>query len=358
MHESTATPAARVPSLSRHHRPSAPLHRVPAVSGGRHRGQSHRGARPRCGGGPDREELSHHAAEPLAVPRSPARRRRPGDLPRRGRDAARSARADRAPSRAVASLRERREPEPDVVLQGPALLGGHHARGRVGRAGDRDLVHGEPRRFDGSLRRPRRPAVRDLHSRVGAGHDEDADAGLRGRGDCLRHLRAALAAAARGRRTTGLVSDGRVRDTAHRLESVRDRGLQDARVRGGRGSRLDGARSHRRSQLVRRRALRHLEGHAGASHPQNRRQPPTDGRRRAVRVACRCAREEARDARARGGRRLGRLLDRLAAGNLSGAQGPAGLPRRRRAYHGRGGLRSPAHAGASSSPRRRRPSRP
>src|SRR6266850_5247364 len=45
MHESTATPAARVPSLSRRHRRSAPLHRVPAVSGGRHRGQSHRGAR-------------------------------------------------------------------------------------------------------------------------------------------------------------------------------------------------------------------------------------------------------------------------------------------------------------------------
>ena len=103
-------------------------------------------------------------------------------------------------------LRQGREPEPDLVLQGPALLARGDPRGGHRGAGDHDLVDRQSRRVHRGLRGARGPAVRHLHARLGAGHHEDADAVLRRGGGGLRHLRAALDADARGHRARGLVS--------------------------------------------------------------------------------------------------------------------------------------------------------
>ena len=168
-------------------------------------------------------------------------------------------RAARPSPRPAPPLREGREPEPDVVVQGPAVLARRHPRRGHWRARDHHLVDGQSRRLHGGLRRAGGAAMRHLHPRLRARHDEDAHAGLRRRRRRVLHVRVALGADARGHRALRLVSDERVGHAAHRLQPVRRRGLQDHRVRDRRGPRLDGARHRRRAELLQRRPLRHLE---------------------------------------------------------------------------------------------------
>ena len=97
---------------------------------------------------------------------------------------------------------------------------GGHARGRDRRARDHDLVHRQPRRVHRGVRRPRRPAVRGLHARLGARDHEDADAGLRRRRGRLPDLRVALGPHAPGHRAVRLVPDQRLHRPTGRLQSV------------------------------------------------------------------------------------------------------------------------------------------
>src|SRR5207247_898615 len=66
--------------------------------------------------------------------------------------------------------------------------------------------------------------------RLGPGHDEDADAGVRRRRRRLPDAGGALGPHAPGDRALRMVPDRRVPGAADRVESVRDRGLQDPRV--------------------------------------------------------------------------------------------------------------------------------
>ena len=246
-------------------RRASPLHRLPSLPRRGRRRQPHRRVR---SGATRRRDARHVRATrqgAMALPPSPARALGRAGLARRRRHAARPSGASRPPARAAEALRQGREPESDVVVQGPAVRGGGHPRRRDRRARHHDLLHRQPRRLHRRLRRARRPAVRDLHAGLGARDDEDADAGVRRRRRRRARPRSRAGTLMRqGVERLRLVSDQRLRRAAGRLESLGHRGLQDHRLRDRRGSRLDGARRGRRAERVQRRALRR-SGRAGRS---------------------------------------------------------------------------------------------
>ena len=172
---------ARVSPVRRGVRRSATLHRLPALRARVGQRQSLRQARSRRAGGVTPASFP-------AAPRSLWRFRRL--LPMPDATPCRSARARHRSSTSSASdarlglprLYAKDESQNPTWSYKDRLcsLAVTHAVGHR-RARDHDLVDGQPRRVDGRVRRARGAAVRHLHARVGAGHDEDADAGVRRR---------------------------------------------------------------------------------------------------------------------------------------------------------------------------------
>ena len=176
------------------------------------------------------EQACGSPVEHVAVLGVPAGGSRGCRLARRRPDAADSPAAPRQAARSVEALRQERDDEPDVVVQGSPRLVRRLVRPQP--RGDRHhgLIIRQRGRCDGGLRRTRRHAVRDVHHAAVPAGDEGADGGLRvearGRPDDLRPL-----AARRGlRRPVWLVPGDRLRVPARREQHLRDRGLQDDRA--------------------------------------------------------------------------------------------------------------------------------
>ena len=173
--------------------------------------------------------------------------------------------AARAVARPGRRLDQGRIAQPDLVVQGPAGLGGAHHGEELRRQGHRLELLGQRRRVGGGLCRQGRHAVRGLHlHRRSAG---PLVTQMRAYGAMVvegRRQGRPLAAADARRARVRLVSDLAVLRAGGRQQSLRHGRLQDDRLRDRRGLRLAAARLVRAAGVLRRCAVRHVEGLRGA----------------------------------------------------------------------------------------------
>ncbi len=188
------------------------------------------------------------AADPVALRAAAARRaRRPARRPRRRVHAAatrRPARRAPGPSNAVGEGRQR---EPVELLQGPRRDRRHDDGPGVRVRGDELRVDRQPRERDGRRRRQGRDAVLRVRARRPRAREDPRHRGLRRQGRRGEgQLRRREPAVHRGRRGAALG----LREREH--APVLRRGLQVARLRGGRAARLAPPRPRRRADRQRR----------------------------------------------------------------------------------------------------------
>ena len=178
----------------------------------------------------------------------------------RGRHAA----ARSAQPRSRRRLDQGRVAQSDLVVQGPAGLGRAHHGQALRRQGHRLELVGQRRRRGGRLCRQGRTAVHRLHLRGLGRSAGPADARLWRHGGEGQRQGRSLAPAVAGRARVRLVSDLAVLRSRGRQQPLRHGRLQDDRLRDRRGVRLAAARLVRAAGLLRRCAVRHVEGLRGA----------------------------------------------------------------------------------------------
>ena len=205
-------------------------------------------ARPGCpaGGSPNFVALRGHAA---------AGGRRSGQ-PRGGNDAAPSDRL----ALVRGAFRQGRDPQPDMVLQGPAgerrgLLGGLRRR-----PSHRHQLIGQCRGGGRILCRARRPPLRGAHLQGRRGSYGGANPGGRRDGSRMRGEGRSLAHPVAGGGEIRLVPDLALFRTHGGKQPYRHRGIQDAGLRNRGKARLVRAGLVRSPGVLRRRAVRAVEG--------------------------------------------------------------------------------------------------